>query len=309
MSTVTGLSKGTIDPSSDEAAGRFLKGFVGGGAERAVDLGARTVEGRASTINLDRDGEVILPSALEQTLPAFIGTSAPFLAAHSHRGGDGRPTQIGWVLEGQITKTDVRCTFRYARTGAAEDWWALASDPDGKGHAFSIGFRPIRWIYGTPEELVAAYPELGDPLRDAGVGDEARIRVYVEIELYEISAVPVPSNRQAMMVLAAKAFGVEAEDADAALDALAGNLAERLAGRIAVPPAAAEAAVDTEKLTDLLTGFRLEADRMEELLAVCDLPPAATAAPAPPAVDAGTRAAGDEDGADLEALKFHQHKE
>ena len=205
MKMHTALKTGTVDRNSEDAQGRFIKGFAGG-RERSVDLANRTVEGIASTINLDREREVILPSAFVKTLPGFIGSSAPYLAAHTHRTYDGKPSQIGWVLEAKITKTDVRCLFRYGTTDAAEQWWKIASDADGKGHAFSIGFIPRRWVSGSVLDLVSQLPELKKPLAAAGLKDDDKLLVFTEIELLEISAVPVPANREALQLLAAKWF-------------------------------------------------------------------------------------------------------
>jgi len=197
----TGLETGTIERDSDEAQGRFIPGF-----SKGVNLANRTVDGIASTINLDRDGEVILPAAFKTTMDKFLGGNAPLLAAHSHRTGDGDPTQIGWVMEMRIERESVPCKFRFATSDAAEQWWKLASDPDGKGIAFSIGFRPIQWVYGTAAELARKFPELRKVFREAGLADDARVRVFTEIELYEISAVPVPSNRESLQLRLAKAF-------------------------------------------------------------------------------------------------------
>lgn len=201
------LETGVIERDSKDAQGRFIKGFS---ETKAVDLASRTVEGVASTIHLDRDGEVILPSAFGATMGKFLGGNAPLLAAHSHRTGDGDPTQIGWVMEMRIEREAVPCKFRFATSDAAEQWWKLASDAAGKGIAFSIGFRPIQWVYGTAAELARQFPELRKVFKEAGLADDARVRVYTQIELYEISAVPVPSNRESLQLRMAKAFEASA---------------------------------------------------------------------------------------------------
>ena len=188
-----------IDPSDDLAQGRIVKGLL---QSKTVNLDARTVDGVASTINLDRDGEVILPSAFRRDLKRFLASNAPFLAAHQHRSDDGTPTQIGWVKAAKLSASELQCTFKYATTDIGEQWWLLASDPDGKGHAFSVGFIPRRYFTGTVTDAVAAYPELQEVFRAAGLKATDRILVYTELELLEISGCPVPSNRESLEIMA-----------------------------------------------------------------------------------------------------------
>ena len=207
----TGVEKGIIDRDSEMAKDRIIKGYAGG-TKGGVDLANRTIDGIASTINLDRDDEVILPKAVTKTMGKFLGGNSPFLDAHQHRGPG--PTQVGWVMEMRQRGERISCKFRFVEDDPGtppERWWKLARDPKGKGIAFSIGFIPIRWVYGSAVDLVREFPELKKPLHQAGLKDEDKIRVYTEIELLEISAVPVPSNREAMQLLAAKLFAGDDE--------------------------------------------------------------------------------------------------
>jgi len=202
----TALKQVDIAPTDELAQGRIVKGFL---QSKTVNADARTVDGLASTISLDRDGEVILPSAFRKDLKRFLGTNAPFLAAHRHRSDDGTPTQIGWVMDARVTATALQCTFKYASTDMGEQWWKLAADADGKGHAFSVGFIPRQYITGTVGDLVGQFPELADVFRQAGRKNEDRSVVYTQVELLEISACPVPSNRESLQLLSAKLFGMD----------------------------------------------------------------------------------------------------
>lgn len=232
--TTTGLETGIVARDSKDAQGRFVKGFT-----KAVDVANRTIDGVASTINLDRHGEVILPSAVGARADDFLKSNAPFLAAHSHRAGDAGPTQIGWVTDLKVDAGKVACQFRFGVTGVAEEWWKLASDSGGKGIAFSIGFYPIRWVFGSVADLVKEFPELKKVFRRAGLADTDRVRVYTEIELVEISAVPCPANRESVQVLMAKFFDTEhaegaerSENGDEDAVAFIGAMAAAVAGKI-----------------------------------------------------------------------------
>ena len=297
------LIKGTVPRDSDEAKDRFIPGLAG--AQKGVDAPERTVEGICSTIELDRDGEVILPSAFKARMGKFLGSNAPFAAAHTHRAADGKPTQIGWVVTMAIEAERVPCTFRFATTEVAEEWWKLAADPNGKGIAFSIGFYPVEFVYGTVSDLLRAFPELAGPFGRAGLAPDDRVRVYTEIELVEISAVMAPSNRQSLQLLAAKMFG---GDEDAAQKALAA-IAEKVVEAVRTSGAAATVAEDLKAMNDVLAALRDQVAELTELLTLSperlaqDTPP-----DAPPAGDESRQPGGGDEAHSMlraAAERFH----
>lgn len=269
------LERGECRRTDERARDRFIPGLAGGRAEgsRGVDLAARTITGVASTINIDRHGEIVLPSAFAARAEQFVASNAPFAAAHAHRSESGSPTQIGWVMGLKIEAARVVCQFKFAETAVAEEWWKLASDAAGKGIAFSIGFYPVRWVYGTVADLVNEFPEIKRPVRDAGLKDDDRLCVYTEIELVEISAVMAPSNRQSLQLLAAKLFGLPSDaDNGKALDELVERIATAVAAKGRRPEERdAAAAVLARAMADCLQpkldalGEQLKAFVLEQL--------------------------------------------
>jgi len=226
------LEKGMIDRKSAEAQDRFIPGVAS--AQKGIDRDSRTVDGVASTINIDRDGESILPSAFKARAQKFLASNSPFAAAHTHRSPDGTPTQIGWIMGMDIDSEKVGAKFQFAKTNLAEEWWKLASDPKGKGIAFSIGFIPMEWASGSVAELSREFPEIRQAVKAAGLADDDRLRVYTDIELLEISGVMAPSNRESLQLLSAKMFGREkqAEDFAAAIVELMGKAMDERMARV-----------------------------------------------------------------------------
>jgi len=287
-----GLEKGAYQRGAPEATGRFLLAH-----QKSVDLENRRVEVVASTLSLDRDGEIILPSAFAKTLPAFLAGHAPLMTQHTHRTDSGTPSQIGWVMDGRITKTLVSMMIQFAESDpqdACERWWNRAKGK-GKGIATSIGFIPLRWVYGSAADLVREFPEIRDAVREAGLGDDDKLRVYTEIELLELSVVGVPSNRGALQVLAAKGFALEPdgdESAEKALDALVERIAKRLA-ELAPKPEALEVQVSSATMVTEKTAREL-IDVIEMFIA-CSPDPINAVAPAPggPGADSPADRAGD----------------
>ena len=248
----TGLEKGTGDPltKSDEELREF--DGVAGGAKGGVDLAAKTITGIASTINLDRDEEIILPSAFAKWLPKFLSGNSPFNNAHQHRGP--KPTQIGWVMEAKIDREKLSCKFRFVEdddpTSAANHWWKLAKDPKGKGIGFSVGFIPKRWVYGSVADLVKEFPQIRKILADAGYKDEDRLRVYTEVELLEISAVPVGSNRESLQT---RSFGFGQDDIAALAKAVAQHWPSQVHAEPLVMKTGETLQPDMTQITDAIT--------------------------------------------------------
>jgi len=299
-----------------EARERFVRGHVA----KVLNAAERTVRGVASTIELDRDGEIILPKAFAN-VAEFLRSSSAFLAAHTHRTADGAPPQIGWVLALDVAAEMVEAQFRFATTYLAEQWWRLASDPSGKGIAFSIGFLPVRSVYGAVADLVKTYPELAGPCERAGLAADHRLRVYTEIELLEISAVPVPANREAMQILAAKAGAAAAERAVEQLAAEISANVEAHLRRSGIDPDAMEARI-RRLVTDAVQPIKENLTRFGGLVIEAmdrdiddPLQPDGINEPAPQATDApaaddgagdaaGRRAGGDDLRAAAERLRI-----
>jgi HK97 family phage prohead protease len=145
---------------------------------KKIDELNRSIDAVASTIDMDRDKEIILPSAFEASIGAFKSNPV-ILACHQHRLSDGRSPVIGSADPESIKIDDKKVTFTmtFAKTDLGEEYWQLYRDKHMR--AFSIGFIPIEWKDERDEKL-------------------GWIRTFTKIELLEISAVPVPSNRRAL---------------------------------------------------------------------------------------------------------------
>lgn len=130
----------------------------------------------ASDATEDRDGEVILPAAFGKSLDRYRANPV-ILAAHTHRSLDGTPTIIGSATRIDVTQDALTFDMLFAKTPLAQQWQSLYED--GHARAFSVGFIPKEG-----EWKQAA---------DGGRG----VYVHTEVELLEISAVPVPANPNA----------------------------------------------------------------------------------------------------------------
>ncbi len=130
----------------------------------------------ASTQTEDRDGEIILPTAFKN-LRSYLAKNPVILFAHDYW----KPP-IAKAISGKIIDKGLKLNIEFAKTEFGKEIKYLY---DNKFmNSFSVGFIPIEWER-----------------------DPDGTRVYTEVELLEVSAVPVPSNAEANMIRACKSEG------------------------------------------------------------------------------------------------------
>lgn len=163
------MKRGTIDQTL--AFGARKKEFEA--VTRGVDIEAGIVDHFGSTGNLDRDSEVVAPGSFERDLEAFRKNPVA-LWAHDHS-----EPPIGRVLEVSDLPEGLAMRTKFARE--VSDFATMIFNLYAEGYlsAWSIGF--------IPKEFSA------DPIAEGQKGV-----TYTRVELYEVSAVPVPSNRESL---------------------------------------------------------------------------------------------------------------
>ena len=143
-----------------------------------LDAGERTLVAVISTAAIDRDMEVLLPKGAQ--LENFEANPVVLWA---HRSDQPPIGKAEWIKK---TAKAVRAKVRFASTDFAGEIFQLFKE--GILKAFSVGFDPWGAEHREPDEKdLRAHPEW------AGVR-----RVYSKWELLEFSAVPVPSNPEAL---------------------------------------------------------------------------------------------------------------
>lgn len=139
-----------------------------------IDLENYTVEVNVSTVSIDRDREIVDPSSILKRINEYM--KHPILLS-SHKPHETLRNQIGEALNVNVTPTGVRVKFKYyVNEGNPEADWAWKLVTKGIA-AYSIGFTPFD-VY-------------------QGVDEEYKLK-YIDIEIYEISQVLIPSNRDAV---------------------------------------------------------------------------------------------------------------
>ena len=138
----------------------------------------RVVQGYANTKNLDRMNEIVEPHAFRSSLQAWVKDGA-ILLNHDTDKPLGRP------LEGTIDENGLKIKAEIARDiEYAEDAWKLIKQKVLR--AFSIGYKVLK-------DKVEEVSKENDP---EGVGK--RVRRILDLELYEVSVVTIPANRESL---------------------------------------------------------------------------------------------------------------
>lgn len=138
---------------------------------KAIDELARTITGIATTPSVDRVGDIIEPLGVKFTNPL------PFLWQHQH------DKPVGTCEFGQARASGIPFTAKLLHPDSVESVGlkdrlqeAWDSVKTGLVRAVSVGFRPIEWTF----------------MEAGGIH-------YVETEVFELSAVTIPANADAVI--------------------------------------------------------------------------------------------------------------
>ena len=131
----------------------------------------------ASTVDVDRDNEIIRPDAFKN-LKTYLDTNPVILFGHQYS-----EPPIAKAVSGRVIKEKgLRLDIEFAKTPFAQEVKYLYDE--GFMSAFSVGFIAKKWE-----------------------DDKEGRRTYTDVELLEVSAVPVPANAMATVLRQAKSAG------------------------------------------------------------------------------------------------------
>lgn len=172
--------------------------YVRGEVLRAPVEGSRVIRFRASTPRMDRHGTKIMPQGIRTD---NYDKNPVFLWGHDGYGGFLGGPDMCSVIGRTISHSQSEQSFDIDVEFASRDVSETADQAfklvkSGFLNAVSIGFNPIRWRDEQSEN------------------SQGRItRVFEEVELLEVSLVPIPSNPDAVK-LSRHMFGDDTVDVD-----------------------------------------------------------------------------------------------
>lgn len=273
----------------DRKAEKFIFAEV-----KAFNAETNELDAVASTEAMDRDNEIIEAEAWRTSLPAYRANPV-VLATHLHRTASGASPVIGSAVRIDVEGRALAFRLKFAGTELGREYGSLYRDRHMR--AFSVGFYPVS---GEWREFNRDGKRVPDGTKGA-----KRVWVHTEVELWEISAVPVPSNPEALARMRAAGLfggGLAESDVPAAEPdpALAKAIAEAVCRQLTASDSALRSAFVEIVLGDLQSEIRNLKSAIEELV-ICALPdPAgvAEAGPVSPAASGAPDPAGEGDGDD-----------
>lgn len=161
---------------------RALRYFHAEIKNAATEEDLRKISGYASTEDLDRGNEITHREAFRKSLHTYLRN--PVLCyMHQWERVIGRVTSAGVDAVGLFVEAEI--------SSVEDEIWTKIIE--GSLRAFSFGFKPVRW-------------------QDETRPDGRTVRHLLEIELYEISVVSIPMNRNALFsVRKSLDFGTDVE--------------------------------------------------------------------------------------------------
>jgi len=143
---------------------------------KSIDEKSRRITALASTGDIDRHDEVILPEAFRESLPIFMKNPV-VLAAHQNRLSDGTSPVVANIVAASITPVGLEVIIEFHTfTRIAEEYWQLYSQK--KQRALSVGFKPLEGGY---ENI-----------------NGKSVYIHRKVELFEVSCVPIGANPNAL---------------------------------------------------------------------------------------------------------------
>jgi len=159
-----------------------------------------------STDEVDRYGEIILPSAFRDSMASFIANPV-VLGGHTHKYTTGEPPVIGNIVTDGIKFEEhiVVMPLLFDEDELSQKWAGKYRRKVMR--AFSVGFIGLEY---ERQEI-----------------DGRSVHVWTKIELLEVSAVAVPANRTALARVAGF-YGRQVDDDDRIVQAVKAAMADEL---------------------------------------------------------------------------------
>ena len=170
---------------------------------KTVNKDKRQLTIMASTKDMDRDNEVILPAAYRNTIDHYLKNNPIILPSHNYRADS-----IGKAVAAKITEEGLEMTIEFAPTPEGQRYWQLYEG--GYQRSFSVGFRPKMSKEVTDDSIkdgMVEY-EIDDKKNTIPYVTGLR-RIFTEVELLEVSTCAIPCNPNAVSRLELDAAKME----------------------------------------------------------------------------------------------------
>jgi HK97 family phage prohead protease len=183
-------------------------------------------------LNIDRQGDIVLPGAFAKALPEFIADGGLVLADHDNRTG----SVIGTLIDAREDQNGLLVDVQFSATKAGQEVRRLMTEKALRKMSISFYAKPAKL---TEKQVHGVWSNFGykPDERQKMLAKSGAKMIGAVSEIVEVSVVPIPANPEAD-ILAVKSFDAEpqtpltvAPRIDLAALARRANLADKVLGR------------------------------------------------------------------------------
>jgi HK97 family phage prohead protease len=169
------------------------------GAIAATDTGG--FRGYAARfLNIDRQGDIILPGAFTKALPAFMDDGGLVLADHSNTTG----AVIGTLIDAAEDNNGLIVDVQFSATKSGQEVRQLMAERALRKMSISFFGKSMNYNQKQIEEVWSTYGYKPSDMQRKNAARGAKVITDVS-EILEVSVVPIPANADAS-ILAVKSF-------------------------------------------------------------------------------------------------------
>jgi HK97 family phage prohead protease len=180
------------------------------GAIAATDTGG--FRGYAARfLNIDRQGDIILPGAFAKALPAFMDDGGLVLADHSNTTG----AVIGTLIDAAEDNNGLIVDVQFSATKSGQEVRQLMAERALRKMSISFFGKSMNYNQKQIEEVWNTYGYKPSDMQRKNAARGAKVITDVS-EILEVSVVPIPANADAS-ILAVKSFDEPVESPNVAV--------------------------------------------------------------------------------------------
>jgi len=183
-------------------------------------------------LNIDRQGDIVLPGAFAKALPEFMADGGLVLADHDNRTG----SVIGTLIDAKEDQNGLLVDVQFSATKAGQEVRRLMTEKALRKMSISFYAKPAKL---TEKQVHGVWSNFGyrPDERQKMLAKSGAKMIGAVSEIVEVSVVPIPANPEAD-ILAVKSFEGQIETPltvapriDLAALARRANLADKVLGR------------------------------------------------------------------------------
>lgn len=167
----------------------------------------------AKFLNIDRQGDIIVPGAFAKALPQFVDDGGLVLADHANKTG----SVIGTLTNAQEDRHGLMVDVQFSATKSGQEIRQLMTEKAVRKMSISFFAKGTRYSEKQINELWATFGHTPTPAQKKAAAKGANVITEVS-EILEVSVVPIPANPGAEILAVKSADETTVPDSSPSFD-------------------------------------------------------------------------------------------